>query len=94
MLVQESDLTDFDVPALRADFAALSHRQQTDEGNSEGINWLFSRFGATHAVALSQQPLTLVVMNNPAISGADASQSGFGAIARMAILITGENKIC
>lgn len=93
VLLEEGDLTDFDVSALRAEFASRSYRQETDEANSEVINWLFSRFGATHAVALTQEPLTLAILNNPAIAGADASHSGFGAVARMATLITGENRV-
>lgn len=92
VLLVESDLGDFDIPALRTEFASPNHRQLTDEGNSEIMNWLFSRFGATHAVALTQIPLTLVMLNNPAIAGADTSQSSFGAIARMAILITGNKQ--
>ncbi|WP_298860665.1 hypothetical protein [uncultured Sulfitobacter sp.] len=92
VLLLESDLGDFDIPALRGEFASLNHRQQIDAGNSELMNWLFSRYGATHAVALTQDPLILVMLNNPAIAGADTSQSGFGAIARMATLITGEKQ--
>lgn len=93
VLLREGDLSDFDLPALRTEFAARNYRQEVDRNNSEAMNWLFLRFGATHAVALTQEPLTLVMLNNPAFAGPDASHSGFGAVARMAILITGENRI-
>jgi hypothetical protein len=94
VLLSESDLVDFDIAALRADFASVVLRHDTDDSNSEAVNWLFSRFGATHAVALTQTPLSLAMLNNPAIAGSDSSGSGFAAVARMAILITGEDRTC
>ena len=87
ILVEEDQLNDMDIPSLRAEFSSQECRNKDDGANSEGVQWLFSHFGATHAVPLAHTPLTLVMLNNPVIASSDPTGATLAAVARAAVTL-------
>ncbi|MEM9716703.1 MAG: hypothetical protein AAF826_09315 [Pseudomonadota bacterium] len=92
VLVTEADLADFDLASLGAGFDRKHHCRKDAANTSEEITWLLSSFGATHAIRLMDDPLTLVLLNNPGLSatGGDpgGDHAGLTAVVRMARMIS------
>ncbi|SLN32432.1 hypothetical protein [Ruegeria meonggei] len=88
VLVAEPDLSDMNLTDLRARFDETPVLQLGTTGD-EQVNWLFSRFDATHAVLLSADPFRVAMLNSPDIAVLDSSGAGLRAVQRMArILMT------
>jgi hypothetical protein len=89
ILVDEADLADMNLNELNASFATAPV-QQLGATDDEQVNWLLSRFDATHAVLLSDTPLQLIMLNNPEIAASDSTGSALRAIQRMAQVLVSE----
>lgn len=88
VMVHEADLADYDLTALRGGFGEAHYRHTDDNQTCEDIKWLLSAYGASHAVKLKDSPLTLVLLNNPALAAADSNGVSLAAVARMAVMIS------
>ena len=91
ILVDEAELADMNLKDLRASFSA-SPVFQLGATDDEQVNWLFSRFDATHAVFLSDTPLRVVMLNGPDIAALDSTSAALRAVQRMARVIVNEGK--
>ncbi|MEL6522022.1 MAG: hypothetical protein AAFQ66_13725 [Pseudomonadota bacterium] len=83
VLVDEGDLNEVNIAAMRNLFEkqpAIAEGPEMDEQ----ISWLLSRYGASHALALSTNPLRLALLDGPAIVRADHTNTGLRAIQRVA----------
>lgn len=90
VLVSEPELTEINLNALRTRFVETPV-QQLGVTDDEQVNWLFSRFDATHAVLLSDEPFQVAMLNSPDITVLDHTGAGLRAVQRMAgILMTGK----
>jgi hypothetical protein len=83
VLVEEDELTGMSLGDLRSRFNN-SPVQQVGATDDEQVNWLFSRFEATHAVLLSAEPLRLVMLSSPDIAALDSTGAALRAVQRMA----------
>ncbi|MCG7522432.1 hypothetical protein [Ruegeria sp. Ofav3-42] len=90
-LVDEADLADMNLNELRASFTATPV-QQLGATDDEQVNWLFSRFDATHAVFLSDTPLQLIMLNSPEIAALDSTGTALRAVQRMAQVLVSEGQ--
>lgn len=86
LVLEEPDLEDCDIEALQTLFSDDPVRTRTKAGD-EQLDWLFTRFEATHLVCLSTRPLRLVALANPALAGAEGDASALRALQRMAALL-------
>lgn len=91
ILVDEADLADMDLDGLRTSFAETPV-QVLGATDDEQVNWLFSRFEATHAVFLSGAPLRLVMLNTPEIAALDSTGAALRAVQRMASIMVHEGR--
>ncbi len=92
-LLGPAELGDFDLDRLAALFAADPLRSAARPGaptadEAEQLAWLFTRFEATHALLVRRAPLSLLVLNRPAIGGAELADLELRALQRMAALLT------
>jgi len=91
-LVTETDLAEMNLDDLRKEFTR-SPVHQLGTTDDEQLNWLFSRFDATHVVLLSSSPLRLVMLNSPEIAALDSTGAALRAVQRMAgVLVSQEQK--
>lgn len=93
VVLTPSDLGDFDQPRLARIFTEDPLRAAAANGNlspddSDQLKWLFTRFEASHALLIRVQPLTLLVLNRPAIGGAELAELELRAVQRMAALLS------
>ncbi|MBP9185295.1 MAG: hypothetical protein KBF78_19355 [Fuscovulum sp.] len=91
-LLSATDLADFDLPRLGAIFAAdplrtAAHRAALPPEDREQLDWLFTRFAASHALLIRPDPLLLLVVNRPAVGGAELAELELRALQRMAALV-------
>ncbi|WP_051927417.1 hypothetical protein [Ruegeria halocynthiae] len=91
ILVEEADLADMNLNDLRANFTTTPV-QQLGATDDEQVNWLFSRFDATHAVFLSGTPLRVVMLNSPDIVDQDSTGVALRAVQRMAWVLMNEGQ--
>ncbi len=91
VLVEEVDLSGMNLGDLRSRFSEAPVQQLGSTGD-EQINWLFSRFDATHAVLLSADPLRLVMLSSPDIAGLDSTGTALHAVQRMASVLVTEGQ--
>lgn len=84
LVLQGNDLADFDAVTLAALFAERPVRAQIGAQDNEQLAWLFSRFEASHAIAISDDPLILVVFNHPALTTSRSDTDGLTALQRIA----------
>ncbi|WP_143030569.1 hypothetical protein [Ruegeria halocynthiae] len=91
ILVDEADLKDMNLQELRTSFTAIPV-QQLGATDDEQVNWLFSRFDATHAVFLSDIPLRVVMLNSPDIVVQDSTGAALRAVQRMARVLMNEGQ--
>lgn len=86
-----ADLTDMNLHDLQNRFTATPV-QQLGETEDEQINWLFSRFDATHAVLLSTDPFRVVMLNSPDIAALDSTGAALRAVQRMAGMLVAKGQ--
>ena len=91
ILVEEADLVEMNLDELRDSFKAAPV-QQLGATDDEQVNWLFSRFDATHAVFLSGTPLRVVMLNSPDIAALDSTGAALRAVQRMARVLADEGQ--
>lgn len=91
VLVEEAELADFDIQKLSQAFGSSNFRHKEDSTNPDDISWLLSSYVATHAIRLTDEPLTLVLLNNPAFAAVDSDEAGLQAAVRMARLISAKH---
>lgn len=92
-LLGPADLGDFDLDRLTALFRADPLRSAARPGaptpeEAEQLAWLFTRFEASHALMIGTAPLRLLVLNRPAIGGAELADLELRALQRMAALLS------
>lgn len=88
VLVQEPELVDFDAELLNQAFEHSNICHIGGGTGSEDISWLLAAYSATHAVRLTDKPLSLVLLNNPALAVSDEYSTGLAAVVRMARMIS------
>lgn len=94
LILEESDLVDFDKKLLKTIFAqdALQRKTYTKKAvvsaEAEHLNWLFERFNATHIIHVSNNPISLVALSMPTLAASPGAESELRAVQRMAILIS------
>lgn len=86
-------LGDFDLARLARVFADDPLRSAARSGNlppedREQLDWLFARFEASHAMLIRPEPLTILVLNRPAVGGAELAELELRALQRMAALVS------
>lgn len=91
ILVDEAELVDMNLNELRASFTATPV-QQVGATDDEQVNWLFSRFDATHAVFLSGSPVQVIMLNSPEIAASDSTGTALRAVQRMAQVLVSEGQ--
>ena len=93
VVLTPADLSDFDLPRMARIFTEDPLRRASDSqllpaDDGEQMAWLFTRFEASHALLIRTQPLTLLVLNRPAIGGAELAELELRAVQRMAYLLS------
>jgi hypothetical protein len=91
-LLGPADLGDLDPARLTALFTRDPLQTATRRGDASPDeqdlrDWLFARHQATHALLIRPAPLTLLVLNRPAIGGAELAELELRALQRMASLV-------
>jgi hypothetical protein len=87
ILVTEVELQEMNIDSLRFSFEG-QEVQQAESTQDEQLIWLFSRFNATHAIALNVDPLQIIMANTPDLVVGDAAPDTLGAIQRFASFMT------
>ena len=94
IILEESDLADFDKKLLKTIFSKDALQRKTDIKTSststeaEHRHWLFERFNATHVIHVSNKPLSLVALSMPNLAASPGAETELRAVQRMAILIS------
>lgn len=88
VMITTADMGDFDITTLNAGFDHKHHCRKDSGNTPEKITWLLSSYGATHAIRLIDDPLTLVVLNNPGLAATAGEDAGLTAVVRMARMIS------
>lgn len=88
VLLNEAELEDFDLSRLQHAFERSNICHIGGGTGSEDISWLLASYSATHAVRLTDQPQSLVLLNNPALAVSDGSGTSLAAVVRMARMIS------
>lgn len=92
IMLGADEMDDFDVDVLCRAFASDPVRVSAASGSvhdretHDQLAWLFDKSQATHALLLSPQPLRLLLINRPQLSGSGA-QTELRALQRMAALV-------
>lgn len=91
-LLVADDLADLDLPCLTTLLSAdpvrtASQTRDLPPEDREQLDWLFQRHAASHALLVGTGPLTLLVLNRPAIGGAELAELELRALQRMAALL-------
>lgn len=89
LVLEGHDFSDFDTTALRLAFATKPVRTAIADTSDEQLAWLFSRFEASHALCILDDPLTVVVFNNPALTASNGDDFGLAALQRVAAQTAG-----
>ena len=91
VMVEEVELGDFDIEVLVQAFERSNIRHIGEGATSEDIRWLLASYSATHAVRLTDAPLSLVLLNHPALAASDSDSTLLAAVVRMARMISKES---
>jgi hypothetical protein len=92
VLLEEADLGDFDLAALRRLFEArpiirVADFQTLPEPDREQASWLLETYEATHAMLLSEAPFRLAALTMPSVAATPGAEMELKAVQRMANLI-------
>lgn len=75
--------------ALEADpLRSAARPRSSSPEDAEQLAWLFTRFEASHALLIRTRPLRILVLNRPAIGGAELADLELRALQRMAALLS------
>ncbi|MEO4000833.1 hypothetical protein [Mesorhizobium sp. CAU 1732] len=95
LMLEPSDLSEFDTAELETVFAAdpVRHvgeiRKQTPkQPGIEQLQAIFERYEVTHLMLVSREPLTLVALNMPALAATPGAETELRAVQRVALLIS------
>lgn len=97
LILEEEELVDFDITLLRqgfeqnpvAKFSKPSHEKPSLK--NEQIDYLFTRYEASHIILASSTPLVLVALNMPGLAASPGAEIELKAVQRMAFLISEVN---
>jgi hypothetical protein len=92
LLLEEADLRDFDLAALRSLFHAHPIVRAADarmlaEPDREQASWLFETYETTHVMLLSEEPFRLAALTMPSVAATPGAEMELKAVQRMAHLI-------
>ncbi|PBC06283.1 hypothetical protein [Mesorhizobium sp. WSM3860] len=95
LILRAADLGDFDMKVLARALSRVPVRSvadahpesPVDQDTREQLAWLFEKYEATHVLLATTDPLTLVVLNMPALATSPGVEMELRAVQRMAMLI-------
>lgn len=95
LILRDAELRDFDLTLLDAVFARhpLLRAEQVsaldpEDPAAEQLASLMQRYGASHLMRISRQPLMLAALNMPALATTSGAQLELAALQRMAQLVS------
>lgn len=101
LILKPHDLADFDLDVLArllrlhtvCGKGELHPGGQVSESMTEQLAWLFEKYEATHVLLASDNPLTLLALNMPALAASPGAETELKAMQRMTWLISRQEKI-
>jgi len=98
LLLGENELSDLDLPVIKALFAARPLMRTTETGSlsqsdAEQLAWLLEKYEATHVMLVSNRPFRLIALNMPSVTATPGAETELKVVQRMAMLISERNPL-
>ncbi|MBD9594926.1 hypothetical protein IB270_18945 [Ensifer sp. ENS05] len=93
LLLGEDELSDLDLPTVKALFATRPLLRIAETGglpqeDAEQMSWLLEKYEATHVMLVSNRPFRLIALNMPSVSATPGAETELKVVQRMAMLIS------
>ncbi|MCY1289134.1 hypothetical protein D9M69_129130 [compost metagenome] len=98
LLLGEDELSDLDLPVIKALFAARPLMRTAETGSlsqsdAEQLAWLLEKYEATHVMLVSNRPFRLIALNMPSVTATPGAETELKVVQRMAMLISERNSL-
>lgn len=98
LLLGEDELSDLDLPVIKALFAARPLMRAAETGSlsqsdAEQLAWLLEKYEATHVMLVSNRPFRLIALNMPSVTATPGTETELKVVQRMAMLISERNPL-
>ncbi|SDA96618.1 hypothetical protein [Sinorhizobium sp. NFACC03] len=98
LLLGEDELSDLDLPVIKALFATRPLMRTAETGSlsqsdAEQLAWLLEKYEATHVMLVSNRPFRLIALNMPSVTATPGAETELKVVQRMAMLISERNSL-
>ncbi|MEI3855749.1 MULTISPECIES: hypothetical protein [unclassified Ensifer] len=98
LLLGENELSDLDLPVIKALFAGRPLMRAAETGSlsqvdAEQLAWLLEKYEATHVMLVSNRPFRLIALNMPSVTATPGAETELKVVQRMAMLISERNPL-